>query len=335
MVVRLPVAVVAATDFFTCPNPAEATLRSNTDVIREYRFTAMASPCCLHLPDVPHARQLARDMEQEVRRIEQKYSRYRPDSVLSQLNARAGQYQETDEETAWLLRYAQVCYEQSDGLFDISSGILRTVWNFRSATLPSAEALESVSAHIGLHRMQLEGQQLWLPAGMELDLGGLGKEYAADRAAAVALNAGITCGIVDLGGDLHILGPKTNTDGQEQPWLLGVRNPRQPGQAIAQLPVYRGGMATSGDYERYFELNGQRYCHLLNPHTGWPVSHWASVTVLAPGCLLAGTLSSIAMLRETAGANWLKDQSLHALLIRPDLGMTVLSPAAAQPQVPA
>ena len=295
--------------------------------MRQHHFTAMASPCCLHLPDVPHWQALANDMEREVRRIEQKYSRYRPDSVLSQLNAHTGQTQTLDDETAWLINYARVCHEQSDGLFDISSGVLRQAWNFREAVVPSQPALSTLLARIGLQHIRLDGHQLWLPEGMELDLGGIGKEYAADRAAAIALNAGITCGIVDLGGDLHILGPKTDANGQEQPWLLGVRNPRQPDSAIAQLPVYRGGMATSGDYERYFELNGQRYCHLLNPHTGRPVSYWASVTVLAPGCLLAGTLSSIAMLREAAAADWLREQSLHALLIRPDLNITALTPS--------
>lgn len=287
----------------------------------------MASPCCFHLPDLPGMDNLAQAMEAEVRRIEQKYSRYRDDSVLSRLNANAGKTSVIDAETAWLLNYARVCFEQSDGLFDISSGILRSAWDFRSPRLPAEATLNALLPRIGLTRLRLQENELLMPADMELDFGGIGKEYAADCAAAIARNAGVHQGIVDLGGDLHILGPKITTQG-EQPWLLGVRNPRQPEQAIAQLPVYRGGMATSGDYERYIELDGRRYCHLLNPHTGWPVSYWASVTVLAPSCLLAGTLSSIAMLLEASATDWLQEQDVHALLIEPSLKLKALTPPA-------
>jgi thiamine biosynthesis lipoprotein len=295
--------------------------------LHRHEFTAMASPCCFHLPDLPGIHTLAQQMEEEVRRIEQKYSRYRHDSVLSRLNEHAGQASVIDAETAWLLNYARVCFEQSDGLFDISSGILRSVWNFRHPALPDSAALQRLLPRIGLGRLTLNDNELWMPADMELDFGGIGKEYAADCAAAIARNAGVHQGIIDLGGDLHILGPKISAQGEE-PWLLGVRHPRKPQQAIAQLPVYRGGMATSGDYERYFELDGRRYCHLLNPQSGWPVSHWASVTVLAPSCLLAGTLSSIAMLREAAAVDWLKEQDVHALLIDPALQLQPLTPAA-------
>ncbi|MEK9711351.1 MAG: FAD:protein FMN transferase [Thalassolituus sp.] len=283
--------------------------------LRQHSFTAMASPCCFHLPEDTPAELIAA-MEGEVRRIEQKYSRYRDDSVVSQINQSAGSASvKVDNETLWLLQYAQVCFEQSDGLFDITSGILRRVWDFKAGTLPSDAQLEDVIPHIGLNRLDISKGCVTLPEGMEIDFGGIGKEYAADAAAGVARSGGITSGIIDLGGDLHILGPKAD----DSPWVLGVRNPRDPEQAIASLPAYRGGMASSGDYERYFEQNGERYCHILNPQTGRPVSYWASVTVLAPSCLLAGTLSTIAMLKEGAGEGWLREQEVSALLIRPDL----------------
>lgn len=285
----------------------------------------MASPCCFHLPKQPGIEAIAQCMEAEVRRIEQKYSRYRDNSVLSQINQNAGNPTEIDAETAYLLHYAQVCFQQSESLFDISSGVLRQVWDFKQGKLPSTEQLAAVLPRIGLDRLSVENNTLTMPDNMELDFGGLGKEYAADTAANVAKQAGITLGIVDLGGDLAILGPRLNEQGEEIPWQLGVRNPRDPEQAIATLPVYRGGMASSGDYERYFELDGQRYCHLLNPQTGYPADHWASVTVLAPSCLLAGTLSTIAMLREAQAQSWLSEQQVHALLVRPDLSVISLA----------
>ena len=280
----------------------------------------MASPCCFHLPagtptDVINA------MEAEVRRIEAKYSRYRDDSVLFDINQRAGQKVGLDNETLWLINYACACFEQSDGLFDISSGVLRQAWDFRAGQLPSEATLARLLPRIGLGRIETSEAHLMMPPDMELDLGGIGKEYAVDAAAAIARQAGITCGVIDLGGDLCVLGP--HEDGS--PWQLGVRNPRDTGNAIATLPVYQGGMASSGDYERYFERDRKRYCHILNPVTGHPASHWASVTVIAPSCLLAGTLSTIAMLKEEAGEEWLRAQQVSALLIRPDLSLLSLT----------
>ncbi|WP_430462847.1 FAD:protein FMN transferase [Thalassolituus sp. LLYu03] len=297
-----------------------------TNALTCHRFTAMASPCTLHLPPLPQTAEAAQAIEAEVHRIEHKYSRYRDDSVLSTLNASAGKACTVDDETAWLIRYAMVAYEQSDGLFDISSGVLRQVWNFREGVCPSEQQLGAVLPRIGLRRLRLDNHTLQMPADMELDLGGLGKEYAADCAAAVARRFGLNHGIIDLGGDLHVLGPQPQDNNGEKPWMLGVRNPREPASAIAQLPVYAGGMATSGDYERYFERDGQRYCHLLNPQTGWPVCHWASATVLAPTTLLAGTLTTIAMLKQAAAADWLREQNLHCLLIRPDLTLMPFAP---------
>ncbi|GAA6144882.1 FAD:protein FMN transferase [Thalassolituus maritimus] len=261
-------------------------------------------------------------MESEVRRIEQKYSRYRDASVLSQINASAGGHPvKIDNETQWLLDYARVGFEQSDGLFDITSGVLRRVWDFKAGLMPTAAQLETVRRKIGFDRITVSNHCIALPEGMEIDFGGIGKEYAADAAAEMARKAGIVSGIIDLGGDLHVLGPKA--DGA--PWTLGVRNPRCPQQASGTLPVYQGGMASSGDYERYFERDGKRYCHILNPVTGYPASHWASVTVIAPSCLLAGTLSTIAMLKEEAGEEWLRAQQVSALLIRPDLSLLSLT----------
>jgi thiamine biosynthesis lipoprotein len=144
---------------------------------------------------------------------------------------------------------------------------------------------------------------------MRLDLGGVVKEYAADRAALCLKSAGIQSGYVDLGGDLHFLGP--HPDGSA--WRAGVRNPRGTG-AIAALSIMRGGLATSGDYERCLEVGGQRFGHIINPFTGWPVQGLASVSVVAPSCLLAGAISTLAMLQSrdagleflsTCGLQWM------------------------------
>jgi thiamine biosynthesis lipoprotein len=137
---------------------------------------------------------------------------------------------------------------------------------------------------------------------MEVDLGGFGKEYAADRAAQVLKQKGVTSGYVNLAGDMRFLGPKPTGE----PWMIGIQDPRQPDRVVSTLPMMQGGLATSGDYERYFELNGQRYCHVLNPKTGMPVSYWRCVSVTAPAAVVSGCTSTMAMLKEEDGLAFLQ-----------------------------
>jgi thiamine biosynthesis lipoprotein len=151
-----------------------------------------------------------------------------------------------------------------------------------------------------------------MPAGMELDFGGIVKEYAADRLATLCADAGCTQGFVNLGGDIRVMGPKP--DGS--PWQIAIQDPRaRDERALLTLPVLRGGIATSGDYARCIEIDGVRYGHVLDPRTGWPVQHLASVTVLADFCVLAGSAATIALLRAAAGPAWLAQLGLPHLWV--------------------
>ncbi|MFP6789785.1 MAG: FAD:protein FMN transferase [Thalassolituus sp.] len=286
----------------------------------------MASPCEVMLPYIDSnkddVQRVAQAAEEEVRRIETKYSRFRPDSILSKINSSDGQKTTIDAETHYLLNYSSVAFELSDGLFDITAGVLSKLWDFRNGIIPSPETIRTNLAYVGFQHIRFNSNSIILPAGMSLDFGGIGKEYAVDCAAAICKSAGITHGIVDLGGDLHVIGPQPDN----RAWKVGVRNPRAPENAIAELAIMQGGLSTSGDYERYFEHSGKRYCHLLLPKTGMPVSYWASVSVVAPSCLLAGTLSTIAMLKQSDARMWLDEQEIQYLGIHPDLTMIERNP---------
>jgi len=285
---------------------------------RRLDFHAMGSTCRLRIagraagrPDALRALAAA---EAEVRRIEQRYSRYREDSVVSRINAAAGSpaWIPLDEEDAALLRFADQLHRASDGLFDISSGVLRRVWDFKAGRRPRPEALAEVLPLIDWGAVEIDATGIRLPrAGMELDFGGIGKEYAADRAASVLRDAGLEHGYVNLGGDLRLLGPMANG----QPWRLGIAHPRQPGAVATGVDMAQGALATSGDYERFFEQDGQRYCHILNPRTGWPVAHWQSISVLAPACLAAGALSTVAMLKGPQAPAFLNAQGVAWIAI--------------------
>ena len=279
-------------------------------------FNAMGSPCEIQLYALAHAeaRRVAELAVADVYRLEARYSRYRSDSFLSAINrvAASGGRISVDEETAGLLNYALACYQQSDGLFDITSGILRRAWRFDLGALPDEGQIQALLGKIGWHKVRWNPPILEFPVpGMEIDFGGVVKEYAVDRAASLCLEAGIRHGSVNLGGDIRIIGP--HPDGS--PWRIGIRHPRRQDAFIETLLLFDGALASSGDYERCIVLDGVRYGHVLNPKTGWPVRRLASVSVVGDFCVVAGSASTIAMLKEEHGPGWLEGLGLPHLWV--------------------
>lgn len=281
-------------------------------------FQAMASRCEIRLAAASgaEARALAEPALEEVRRIEAKYSRYRADSIVSRINAAAGAGPVAcDEETVALLDYADAVYASSGGRFDITSGVLRRAWDFRLGTLPSPQTLGGLLPLVGWEHVRRDsGSVMLAKAGMELDFGGFGKEYAVDRAAEILLAQGVQHGYVNLGGDMRFLGPRP--DGEE--WSIGIQHPRNAQATVASVPFNRGALATSGDYERFFEVDGRRYCHVLDPRSGMPVTYWRSVSVVSPMAIAAGSCSTTAMLLERDGLDFLEQSGLSFLAIDQD-----------------
>jgi thiamine biosynthesis lipoprotein len=291
------------------PGPAALT---RGDVGAE--FAAMASQGAVRVTGLPVAR--ARDAIAaaiaEVHRIERKYSRYRADSVVTRINVAAGigDAMEVDDETAGLIDFAAALFEQSDGRFDITSGVLRRAWDFRSGRLPEPAQIAALLRLVGWRHVAWRSDSakspriaLTLP-GMELDFGGFGKEYAADRAAAILAGHGASGGFVNLGGDIRVIGP----DAQGMPWRFGIQHPREAERVLGTIHLASGALATSGDYERFMHVEGRRYCHILDPRSGWPVDCWQSVSVGAPVCLAAGALTTTAMLAGEDAAVFLESQ---------------------------
>jgi thiamine biosynthesis lipoprotein len=284
-----------------------------------HQFYAMGSDCALHLygESAKSVERLAAAAEQEIRRIEARYSRYRSDSELARINkvAATGGATGVDAETAGLIAYAKACFAKSDGAFDVTSGRLRAVWDFSASRLPDQRSIDAALPFIGLDNLVLANGQLhFRRPGMELDFGGLGKEYAADRAAEVCADLGMRHGLIDLGGDIRVVGPQP--DGL--PWRIGIRHPRDADRLAAEIALRSGALATSGDYERFIEVDGRRYCHILDPKTGWPAQGLSSVTVISDRCLVAGSLSTAAMLKGSAGAGWLRRLGVRHLVIDED-----------------
>ena len=261
-----------------------------------FEFTAMSCPCEIRVvgADEQQVHGAAQAGIDEVRRIEQKYSRYRPDSLLSRINAAAGHDPvQIDQETHALLQLGGHLHRASEGRFDLTSGVLRRAWDFRAKRVPTQAQIDALLPLVGWGCVVVSAEHVQLPQrGMELDLGGLGKEYAADRAADMCLALGMHGGFVDLGGDIRVIGPRADGTG----WRFGIRDPLNAGSLSGELTLTSGALATSGDYERGFEVDGKRYGHLLDARSGWPVDHWRSVSVAAPTAVAAGMLATLGML---------------------------------------
>jgi len=282
-----------------------------------FEFYAMASICEIALGSGSNASaRAAADLAiNEVRRIESKYSRFTSDSVVAHINQEAAKKPvAVDEETRFLLNYADQIHRLSGGLFDITTGVLQQAWDFRAGIIAEPERLRELRQHVGWSKVRLIDEGIFFTQSqIQIDFGGFGKEYAADRAAGVLRQQGVCSGFVNLGGDVSTLGLRP--DGQA--WSMGIRHPRSPGKLIASIPLADAALATSGDYERYFEHNGRRYCHILSPETGEPVNHWQSVSVVAPRAITAGTAATISMLLEATGLEFLQRSGLPFLAVNP------------------
>ena len=282
-------------------------------VLHRRTFRAMGGDNELLIAGADRPQAIAQQAIDDVLRIERKYSRYRDDSVTSAINrAAGGDPLPIDAETAALLQYAQTCFTQSDGRFDLTAGVLRTAWDFNRIppARPEPLALADALARIGWGAVAWNAQQIRLPrADMQIDFGGIGKEYAADRVAAIAQQGGARHGCVNMGGDVRVWGGRP--DGGA--WRVGIRHPRAPAAAMAGVDLHDGAVATSGDYERFVDIDGKRFCHIIDARTGEPVRAWRSISVVAPLAIVAGSYATIAMLMQHEAAPFLDRASLQWL----------------------
>ena len=271
------------------------------------RFAAMASDCELlvHTDDPALAKQICTVASNEAWRIEDRYSRYRNDNAIYDINNAKGAAIAVDEELASLLNFANTCWQLSDGAFDITSGVLRRVWCFDgSDKLPQPADVDKLLPLVGWHKVSWDGERLQMPSGMEIDLGGIGKEYAVDRAGQLASELSDVPVLINFGGDLRANKPPLGG----RAWQVGIENHSGSGnKAILELAA--GCLATSGDARRYLLKDGIRYSHVLDPHTGWPVLEAAnSITVARGQCIEAGLLATLALLKGRDAEEFLSEQ---------------------------
>lgn len=279
-------------------------------------FQAMAGPCdvFMEVDDESLARMLLQAAADEAWRIEHKLSRYREGNIVNQINNSSGQPVKVDDEVSHLLDFAQQCWELSEGMFDITSGVLRRVWKFDGGSdLPEQEAVKALLPFVGWQHVNWSRPFFTLPEGMEIDFGGIGKEYAVDRTLLLLKQMTEEGLLVNFGGDIHAV---QRTKDVEH-WSIGIENPNQLDAAAGILKIRKGALATSGDARRFLLRDGKRYGHVLNPKTGWPIEHAPrSVTVAANTCTEAGVLATFALLHGEDAEAFLKSQDARYWLTR-------------------
>lgn len=228
----------------------------------------------------------------EMRRIDRTMSPHKEDSELSRINREAfAAPVPLSVEMARLIARAAEFSELSGGAFDITYAAVGQLYDYRNHVRPSEAELAAARAAVGWRGLVLDSKQQtvrFARPGMRIDLGGFAKGHAVDNATAILRRRGIAHAMVSAGGDSRVIG-----DRRGRPWTIGVRDPRRPGQVVAMLPLEDVSISTSGDYERYFDAEGTRFHHLIDPQTGKSPRGIQSVTILAGDGLTSEALSKI------------------------------------------
>ena len=260
-------------------------------------FTAMSTACRVQFRTIDA--RLAQEFQTEVLRwvawFEARYSRFIPDSLVSRINAAAGEHWvEVDAETDALFNLCQEMIFFTRGVFDPTSAPLIRLWNWKASppVIPTDAQIAAALELVGWRKIQRKPGGIFLPrAGMSLDLGGIGKEYAVDRVCTMALQRGIENVLVDFGQDVRVHGQPP----EKGAWHIGLEDPQQPGKCWTGVAVTNHAVATSGDYLRNFTRDGRRFGHIIDPRDGQPVHNGVlSVSVIAPHCTFAGIMSTAA-----------------------------------------
>jgi len=264
-------------------------------IIQKYRLkplkqTEMIMGTLVEITVIPANEKAIREAFEALKKVDALMSTYKEDSEISILN-REGKAQ-VSEETLEVIEDAIKFSNLTDGAFDITCRPLINLWKKakKEEKVPTEEEIEEAISLVGYQRIILEGNQIRLEKkGMQIDLGGIAKGYAVDKAIEALKKNSIKRALVNAGGDLYALG----TDRQGEKWQIGVQDPREEDKIIDIIKVKDRAVATSGDYRRYFTLEGKRFSHIVNPKTGLTVQDVPmSVTIVGPGATTTDALST-------------------------------------------
>ncbi|MFU8806247.1 MAG: FAD:protein FMN transferase, partial [Bradymonadaceae bacterium] len=256
----------------------------------------------------------------EVARVEALLSEWRPESEISKVNRSAADGPvSVGPELLEVVQRSVEFAKLTDGAFDITFASCKGLWSFRTPRIPDDAELAKCLQHVDSDKLIIDERASTIrfaSSGMQIGIAAIGKGYGVDRAAAILEARGFNDFFVDGGGEIRVSGARF-----ERPWSVGIADPRKPGTLLRTLPVSEGAVATSGDYEQYFEKDGVRYHHILDPRTGKPAPASVAVTVLATTTIEADALATgLFVMGPKAGLELVeKLPGVEAFFIDPDL----------------
>jgi thiamine biosynthesis lipoprotein len=267
----------------------------------------------------------------EFRRIDASMSTYKPDSELSRVNAAAALAPVPISGELYDLLATSIEYSKlTGGAFDVTYASVGYLYDYRAHVHPDAEQIAAALPGIDYRHLELDPTTRSIHfrrPGVRVDLGGIAKGYAVDRGIAVLQGLGIDRAMVNAGGDTRIIGDRLG-----RPWIVGIRHPDDENRVVLRIPLTDTAMSTSGDYERYFEEDGVRYHHILDPRTGRSASKVRSVTVIAPTATRTDALTkSVFVMGAEDGIRFIDTlDDVDAIAVTPD-GKVVYSKGLAPP----
>ncbi|MCX5693319.1 MAG: FAD:protein FMN transferase [Candidatus Omnitrophica bacterium] len=261
----------------------------------------------------------------EMERVEKVFNKFDEDSEVSKINRLAGSEKVIISKEFFNLTEESIYYSGiSEGAFDITVAPLMEIWGFvrKHKVIPDKDAVENALKSVGYKNIALDPEELsirFLNKGVKVDFGGIAKGYAVDRAKDVLVSKGIKNGLVNLGGNIFALG---SAPGRKS-WKIGVQDPRNKGRLLRSFELTDRAISTSGNYERFFEIGGKRYSHIMNPLTGEPCQGIISVTVAADSAEKADALSTaIFVMGEEKGLNFARSiKGIKVLILKEDGGL--------------
>lgn len=257
------------------------------------------------------------DAQRKVEELEALWSVTDENSDIYTLNSSGGETTAVSNETGDLLKFALSMSAETDGALDPTIYPVLLAWGFTTGEnrIPKEDELQAILRDVGYERIKIDGNEVTVPEGMKLDMGAVGKGYTGDVLTGILKEAGITSALLDLGGNVQVIG--TKPDGSR--WRLGLRNPFDAKEYLGVIEIADAAVVTSGSYERYFiGEDGKRYGHIIDPATGYPAeSGLASVTIVAKEGKLCDALSTslFIMGKEKAEAYWREHGGFDMILV--------------------
>lgn len=254
--------------------------------------------------------QVYEETDKELMRLDSLLNFFNPHSLVSRINT--AHQAALDEDIAYLFALSDSISRLTDGAFDISVAPLLEIWGFYSGekNRPSAEQIRRALSRVDFRRIKLRNDSIFIPADMKIDLGGIAQGFAADRVALIMKKYDVRSAVINIAGEVRTIGRLP----QGRPWRIGIRHPRSEG-IIETVHLEDSCLSTSGDYEKFFIIDGQRYPHILDPHTGYPARDFVSVTIFGRETAFCdGIATSVCVMGAEKGLKFLDSMGITGII---------------------